>query len=317
MPKIQVLNEALNRIFKLENSCRKSKGKNFIRDSGKLMERFQHLVPRCRTSMKQDYDDFMLFMDGLRSCIEKGIYQVLQTRRVIIDKTDCVFRAGKKFTYEYDDKKDQLSFYIQEYILNSHIDESKDQEFSRDEINITAKGFYNILITTGGMLQEADNEHVFDMNYFGVVSFLDFLRLTFIYEHILKYGFNNIKVCQYGKCKKLFLSKIQGNIRGRYCSQQCYKKNLTEDVVELRKCQNKMRIYYENFINKHSHLFNSNAIINIKPSIRTYNCSECKYKNNPSRSSKGDCWQILKNLDIAVVVEKVKKQEQIPKKSVK
>lgn len=296
----------------LEHSCRKTKGKNFIRDSVKLMERHKHLVPRCRESIKRDYDDFIKFMDGLRNCIEKGICQVLQTRRVIIDKSDCVFRPGKKYTYQYDNNKDQISFYIQEFTLKALANETREEELERDILNDVIGDFYLILITTGGTLADADNEHVLDMNYSGSVSFLDFLRLSFIYNHIINGGFWNIKICASSKCKKLFVSKINGEIRGKYCTQKCYKDDLPKNIIEMRKCQNKMRVFYENFINRHSQFVDISSVGDINLSIRSNKCTQCKYKDSPSKSVKGDCWQLLSNSRLSTLIDMVNKQTQIP-----
>jgi len=300
-----VVLKAITEIFALYNSLRKTDGKGYVDKSGKLMEGFQRWVPRCRKSWPEEYQEFSEFMEAFRECINARQYQYFTIKRGIIDTNNFQYKFGKKFIRIENDEEANISFYVEE--INS---------IDKHEAVII---FYDILMLTGGKSVDSDNEFVSDFGYSGVVSFLDFLRLTFIYYQVFYGDFQHIRTCKFSDCNGFFYSKKLGEIRWQYCSKECRQLNIPQNIAAMRSCQQKMRTYYTNKMDKYSAINSLDDISNVKLSFVDELCSGCKYKQNPNQSKKGDCHQALSRPEIVRIVEVVNqnKQEQILKKSVK
>jgi hypothetical protein len=297
-----VVLQAITEIIALYNSLRKSGGKNFVRRSGKLIKGFQRWVPRCRKSWPAEYQEFSAFMEAFRECINARQYQHFTIKRGIIDTNNFQYKFGKKFVHIGNDDDANISFYIKEI-------------HTKYDSDATTK-FYDILTSTGGKLVDADNEFVSDFRYSGVVSFLDFLRLTFIYYQILYGNFQHIRVCKFSGCNDFFYSQRLGETRWQYCDDICRLQDMPQDVAAMRSCQKKMRTYYANQLNRYSNIKPLNHIGHVKISIVDGLCSECKYKSNPKVSKTGDCHQALSLPEIIKVMEEIKTSTN-SKKSVK
>jgi hypothetical protein len=300
-----VVLQAISEIIALYNSLRKTGGKGYVSRSGKLMEGFRRWVPRCRKSLPEEYQEFSEFMEAFRECINARQYQYFIIKRGIIDTNNFQYKFGKKSIRIGNDEDASISFYIKE--INSI-----------DNHEAVVK-FYDVLTSTGGKLLDADNEFVSDLKYSGVVSFLDFVRLTFIYYQIIYGDFQHIRVCKLSDCNSFFYSQRLGEKRWQYCSHECRNFDLPADITDMRNCQRKMRTYYQNQLDRYSNINCIDDISYIKLSFVDDLCSECKYKSNPKQSKKGDCHQALSRPEIVRIVDVINKnkQEQILKKSVK
>lgn len=300
----EVVLQAIIEILDLYNSLRKAGGKDFVQRSKMLMKGFQRWVPRCRKSWPEEYQEYSEFMEAFRECIDAGIYQFFTIKRGIIDTKNFQYKFGKSFVHIDNDDDASISFYIQELDLKDDIE--------------SLHRFYNVLTLTGGKLVDSDNEFVENLKYKGVVSFLDFLRLTFIYYQFVFINFQHIRTCKFSECKNFFYSKRLGEKRWQYCSDKCRYLDMPKDIAAMRSCQKKMRSFYSNALDRYSDANPVDDISNITLSFKDGPCADCKYKSNPKESMKGDCHQALSNPELVRIVNTLnKKTSTDSKKSVK
>lgn len=321
----QLSKKHLNVISYLNKSTHHdSQVKTFVHEATRLKKKYKGLVGDLRDISPRDYWDFREFMMAVYACLLYDVHNIIETEKIIIEKSNYDLKIGKIVTYENDDENTRLSFYIKliEYYENKidHFEQGNSTLHTIRNINDANQEklktvyrqkacqealYFKLLMTGESINAYSINDFVHDLNYSGCDSFMDLNRLAFIYHHLIHGGLYKIGICRHQECNNLYYSNRIADRRGHFCTQKCYKNSPRRDK-ELERCQTRMRNFFSRKLDAASSHDKKQDFSSTSVSISTADCQECKYRNDPASAVKGDCFQLLRDPILSKAIEIVK-----------